>query len=343
MSTVLVTGASGYLALHIISQLLEKNYTVIGTVRSQSKADKVVEGFQEKFGSKVGKLSFAIVEDISDLNAFDNVIKDHQEINYVLHTASPLPSNYTDYEKSYLIPAKNGTLGILNAVKKYGPNVSKVVVTSSFASIMDVSKISDSSFIHDESSWNPLTEKDATNDSYAYAISKKLAERAAWDFVKNEDVKFTLTTVTPPYVLGPQCFEGHAASDSLNSSNQIFKRFVHSKPGDEVSVQPGKLAVHVHDVAAFHVFPLEKTGLDGHRLFPVSETFNEQQVLNIINDKFPQLKGKIATGQPEVADKVAKCGFSNKKTVELLGGYNFIPLEKQVVDAVQQILDAESK
>lgn len=37
---VLVTGASGYIASHLIYQLLEKGYDVVGTVRSLTNKDK---------------------------------------------------------------------------------------------------------------------------------------------------------------------------------------------------------------------------------------------------------------------------------------------------------------
>lgn len=37
---ILVTGASGYIASHLIHQLLEKHYQVIGTVRSLENKDK---------------------------------------------------------------------------------------------------------------------------------------------------------------------------------------------------------------------------------------------------------------------------------------------------------------
>lgn len=38
--TVLVTGASGYIASHVIKELLERGYHVIGTVRSVANKDK---------------------------------------------------------------------------------------------------------------------------------------------------------------------------------------------------------------------------------------------------------------------------------------------------------------
>jgi NADPH-dependent methylglyoxal reductase len=343
-ATVLVTGATGFLALHVVSQLLQKGYSVIGSVRSQAKADKLAKLFGDKFGPKADKLSFTIVEDISDITAFEHVFTEHPEIQYVLHTASPFTMGHSDFEKSYLVPAVNGTLGVLKAAHSHGSNVSKVVVTASFATIMNFDKLQDSSFMHDESVWNPLTREEITNDMLAYCLSKTLAERAAWDYIKNNDVKFSLNVINPPYIYGPQVFDQDAAGKTLNESNNIFKRLVHSDPEDtHLFNENVLLAIDVRDVAAFHIIPLERPGVEGHRLFPTVGHFSDQQLLNIINEKFPQLRGNIARGQPEGAATIPTCGYSNAKTLEIIGGYDFIPLEKQVIDTVQQILEAEEK
>ena len=37
---VLVTGASGYIASHVINELLQKDYKVVGTVRSLANKEK---------------------------------------------------------------------------------------------------------------------------------------------------------------------------------------------------------------------------------------------------------------------------------------------------------------
>lgn len=52
---VLVTGASGFLAASIIQALVDKNYSVVGTVRKASKGDYL----KQKFG-----IDYVIVEDM---------------------------------------------------------------------------------------------------------------------------------------------------------------------------------------------------------------------------------------------------------------------------------------
>ena len=70
---VLVTGANGFIAAHVISQLLEQDYLVRGTVRSQRKADHFFIEYPKETES--GKLSFVIVENISQAKSFNDAVK----------------------------------------------------------------------------------------------------------------------------------------------------------------------------------------------------------------------------------------------------------------------------
>lgn len=63
----------------------------------------------------------------------------------------------------------------------------------------------------------------------------------------------------------------------------------------------------------------------------------------MINEQFPELRGKIAKGDPANEASLQAVGYNIDKTVKLVGGYNFIPLKKQVYDSVKQILDASKK
>lgn len=343
MSTVLVSGASGFVALHTLGELLSNGYKVIGTVRSQSKIDKLTEQFKSVNNHE--NLTFVIVPDMATDNAFDAVFKEHPEIEYVLHTASPFSYELgNDFEAVYKAPAVNGTLNILNAAYKYGPNVKKVVVTSSMAAIMNLDKLTDESFVHDESVWNPVEWKDVGDSAYiGYIASKKLAEKAAWDFIEehSSDIKFDLNTITPPFIFGPQFFDEDASKSNLNTSSEVIASLLNSDPNDTKLFNSAALcAVDVRDVAKFEVLAIQHPEIKKQRLFPAASRFTEQGILNIINEKFPELQGKIAKGDPANESNIKTVNFNNDLTVKLLGGYKFIPLEKQVVDSVSQILKA---
>jgi len=337
--TVLVTGANGFIALHILGRLLEGGYNVVGTVRSQDKADDIYRKFDTDKSDP--KLKIHIVEDIIKPGAFDEVLQKEKDIKYILHTASPFKFGFTDnYDEGYRQPAVQGTLNALKAIQKYGENVITVVVTSSFASIMNADKFADPTFVHNENTWNPVTWDKVKDEMTAYCASKKLAEEAAWNFVKENQVKFNLVTICPPYVFGPQLFDEDAATDTLNTSNEVINNMLKSDPNDtKLFSGTNILAADVRDIANFHILAFER-GIKNQRLFPSGEPVNEQKILNIINEYIPQLSGKVAKGTPSKAYTLQPVTASSEKSKQLLGGYEYIPLKDQVVDTVKQFLDA---
>jgi len=133
MTRVLLTGGSGFIAAHVLDILLQHGHSVVTTVRSQDKADKIRQA-HSNYGAD--KLDFAIVEDIAQQGAFDKAIVSDPPFEAVIHTASPFHFNVTDVQTQMLDPAIMGTKGILQSIQKSAPSVKRVVITSSFASIV---------------------------------------------------------------------------------------------------------------------------------------------------------------------------------------------------------------
>ena len=149
------------------------------------------------------KLSYNIVEDIATPGAFDSAVETDPPLDAIVHTASPFHYSVEDNKRDLLDPAINGTIGILEAVQKCAKSVTRVVITSSFAALSNARNPPDT---YDENSWNPVTFEEGlttTNTQAAYSASKKLAEQAAWDFVKREKPSWTLTVLNPPMIYGP--------------------------------------------------------------------------------------------------------------------------------------------
>ncbi|ODV96578.1 hypothetical protein PACTADRAFT_48413 [Pachysolen tannophilus NRRL Y-2460] len=343
-NTVLVTGASGFIALHVIDLLLSKNYAVIGTARTQEKADSIVSRFKIKYPN--ANIKVVIVKDISIPNAFDDIFKSDKDIKFVIHVASPVDFTVKgDFEENFLKPAVNGTLNILNGIKNFAPQVTKLVITSSLAAIADLTRTNDKSFICSEKDWNPFTwEQSKGNILSAYAGSKKFAEKAAWDFLKNENPNFTLTTVTPPYVFGPQVFQ-EATEKPNGSSKVIFELFKKkdNQTDPDAFKDPNALSVDVRDIALLHVLAIENDYAN-KRLFAVQGKFSGQEILNLINEHFPELKGKIPKGVPNAVEDHHDhtFGYNCDATLKLTG-IKLISLEKTVTDVVQQVLDYQKK
>jgi nucleoside-diphosphate-sugar epimerase len=101
MTRVLLTGGSGFIAAHVLSILLEHGHSVVTTVRSQEKANKIKEAYPN---ASEKDLSFAIVEDIAQQGAFDKAVVSDPPFEAVIHTASPFHFNVTDIQKVISTP-----------------------------------------------------------------------------------------------------------------------------------------------------------------------------------------------------------------------------------------------
>ncbi|CCE65975.1 hypothetical protein TPHA_0N01940 [Tetrapisispora phaffii CBS 4417] len=341
--SVFVSGATGFIAQHIVNDLLQQNYKVIGTARSQEKVDKLIK----QFGNNKN-FSMEIVKDVADINAFDDVFKRRgSEIKYVLHTASPFHFNVTDAEKDLLIPAVNGTKGILSSIKKYAPkNVERFVVTSSFAAVSDLEDQSNSNVIYTEKDWCKLNWQTAqANAVAAYWGSKTFAEKAAWEFLEeNKDsVSLKITAINPVYVFGPQLFDEDVTA-KLNTSCEFINSLVHSTPETKVEKTCAGNFIDVRDVSKAHILAFQKEETIGKRLILSEGPFGMQDIVNTLNKDFPQLKGKIAPTYEETDVKLNKnfAKINNDETKKILG-FKFRTFDETVDDTAKQILRVEKR
>ncbi|KAL2160168.1 hypothetical protein VTH06DRAFT_1824 [Thermothelomyces fergusii] len=339
MTKVLLTGGSGFIAAHILEQLLAKGHSVVTTVRSEEKAAKIREAYPEKVAS--GDLVTAIVPDIAQPNAFDEVVKT-PGLEVVLHTASPFHFNIQD-PKELLDPAVIGTTGILRAVAASAPTVRRVVVTSSFAAIVDEAHLRDPAHTFSEGSWNPVTAEEVhRHPATAYRASKTFAERAAWDFVRDPaaGARFDLVTINPPMVFGPVAHH-LAGLDALNTSNQRFLDCLQGRWRDEVpTTGPVVIWVDVRDVAEAHV----KAGLElpeagGKRLFVTAGLFSNAELARIARKNFPEDADRLPTEQAgggELPAENERFRFDNSETNKLLG-IKYRSFEESVVDTIKSL------
>lgn len=77
-----------------------------------------------------------------------------------------------DPVKDFLDPAIKGTTGILKAIKAHAPSVKRVVITSSFASIVNPKQHPQA---YSEENWNPVTWEEALDSSATYRGSKVIS------------------------------------------------------------------------------------------------------------------------------------------------------------------------
>ncbi|EED23494.1 cinnamoyl-CoA reductase, putative [Talaromyces stipitatus ATCC 10500] len=328
MATVLVTGASGFIAAHVVAAFLRNGYNVRGTVRSEKSAAEV----RQTHADYASQLSISIVPDIAAPHAFDEAVKG---VNGIIHTASPFVLNANDYEKELFQPAIQGTTSILKAAQEHNPDVRRVVITGSFASVLDPSKGLRPGYVYTEADWNPVTVEEAgTNGSIAYLASKTFAEQAAWKYVKDNKPNFSVTTLLPPMVFGPVVHHVKDV-DSLNTSSADIYRLINGSE-TEVPVNAFWAFVDVRDVAAAHVLAFEKPEAAGQRYLLYTSPYSYQQFCDIIREKFPQLRETTPMGTPG-APIPPVYTLDTSKAVQQLG-MKFRPLEETIVDTVESFL-----
>ncbi|VDB84657.1 unnamed protein product [Peniophora sp. CBMAI 1063] len=310
---VLVTGANGYIAAWLVRLLLEDGYSVRGTVRSAAKGV-----FLEKLFAEYGdKFEIAVVEDITKEGAFDEAVKG---VDVVQHTASPFHFNFS-HPDELIKPAVHGTTGVLNSIKENAPNVKRVIVLASCASVL--TSTTDPA-IYDESSWNEPAVAEAaakggnTPLMIAYRASKTLAEKAAWKFVEDDkgSIGWDLTVVNPPFVWGPPIHEVTSLSN-LNTSMLDLYNTLTGKKSSEVLTGPGNAYVDVRDVARAHVLVMQKPDAGGQRIIVSAGSHFWQELVDVANEVDPSLPFKGEAGATKGKPYVIQ--YNTEKMKRVLG------------------------
>ncbi len=238
MTTVLLTGASGYIGKHITLQLLTAGYTVRASVRSGAKADEVRAAMTAHLPAGfdlASKLSFVELDLESD-SGWDAAIKG---VDVLVHSASPFPIAQPKDEDDLVRPAVEGTLRAMKAAHSAG--VKRVVLTSSVAAIYGTD-LPTGKTEFDETVWS---DPNHIIGRVAYTKSKTLAEKAAWDYIAANAPEIELTTVNPVLVAGAPLDAHFGASVSV--VERVLNGVDPLLPDISFSI------VDVKDVAAMHV------------------------------------------------------------------------------------------
>lgn len=344
--TILVTGASSFIAGHIIKLLLDKGYDVRGTVRSKEKEASVLEALPENLRQRV---SFAYVADITT-DPFDEAVQDVQAI---IHVASPFHFNVTNPEKDLLLPAINGTESVLKAAHQYNStqtdenkHIKRIVITSSIAAVLDADKGFRPGYTYTEEDWAPYTYEDAAattdNPAKVYRASKTLAERAAWDFIEKYQPAFTIATICEPMVYGPLRTKVKSLTD-LNTSNAMLWKLVTSGKDGQIAEVRLPWEVDVRDVAFAHVAALENQTETSERYVIAAQSYTFQQIADLVHQstKIPsKIKETTPRGTPGQPPPEHFQIDSSKAQKEL--GVTYIPLQTTIDDLILQLANYQN-
>lgn len=331
MKTVLVTGGSGFLGGWCIVELLRRGYRVRTTVRDLSREAEVRAAIASEVdpGDSLSVLA-------ADLNGDEGWEEAIQGCDYVLHVASPFPPTQPKDPDELIVPAREGTLRVLKASLDAG--VDRIVVTSSVAAVTGGTKPVS----------GPLTEQNWSDPDNLkmtpYARSKTIAERAAWDFMRERGATEKLATVNPGAIIGP------VLSDDRSFSLQAIERLLGGMPGVP---RIGFSFVDVRDVADLEIRAMTDPKAGGERLVAVERFMWMSEVASVLRDRLGDDAAKVPTRKvpnllvramavfdPGVRSILGQLGrkteLSSEKAKERLG-WSPRPLEDTIAECAQSL------
>jgi dihydroflavonol-4-reductase len=330
--TILVTGGSGFLGGWCAAELLRRGDSVRTTVRDLSREPEV----REMIATQVDPGDRLAVTK-ADLNADEGWAEAVAGCDYVLHVASPFPPAQPKDPDELIVPARDGALRVIGAALDAG--VRRVVMTSSVAAIRNSPKPANGA----------RTEEDWTDESNTkltpYTRSKTIAERAAWDFVRERDAADRLAVVNPGAILGP------VLSDDLSYSLEVIERLLKGMPGVP---RLGFSFVDVRDVAAMHITAMAAPDAGGERFIATGPFLWMSEVAEVLRDGLGDRAAKVPTRtvpnalvrvmalfDPGIRSIAGDLGnkevFSTEKAHSRLG-WSARPIDETILDCARSLL-----
>ncbi|CAA7262412.1 unnamed protein product [Cyclocybe aegerita] len=327
---VLVTGATGFIAGHVIEQALDAGYRVRGTARAGK--------LQSLQALHVPNLKFVQVDDI----AKDDLTKALKDVDIVIHVAAPLPGAASIDDT--VNTALEGTLNIVRQAEKAG--IKKLIVTTTFGNVMDPTLFPGfAGLTLNDSQWGETTKEEiykrAENPFYTYFAAKNLGEKALWDFVRAHP-HLDVATVLPGFVYGPysKVLPKPKSLQELGTNTFAYNVL---KGVSYPPVAP-PFVVDARDVARAHILVINlppSSDIGSKRFLVNAGNFTWKQTAEHYKQVFPSenvlaLDGfQDLPGTPSVLDST--------KAKEVLGLKQFVEPKKTMEDAAKDLLELAKK
>ena len=333
-STVLVTGGTGFLGGWCVVQALERGHDVRTTVRDLRREDAVRQAVA-KGGVDAGDRLTVLAADLTSDDGWAEAVAG---CRYVLHVASPFPPEQPKDPDELIGPARDGALRVLRAALDAG--VERVVMTSSVAAVRGSRESSEST---------PFTEADWTDgddtERTPYVRSKTIAERAAWDLVREAGGEDRLAVVNPGAIIGPPLSGDHS------TSLQAIQRLLDGMPA---MPQLGFTFVDVRDVADLHLRAMTDQAAAGERFIAADKFLWTADVAAVISERLgdaaPRVPTRVAPNllvramslfdggiRPFVKDLGRQQWMSSAKARQTLG-WSPRPIEDSIEDTARALI-----
>lgn len=307
-----VIGGTGFVASLLVKLLLEKGYAVNTTVRDPDNQKKVchLHELQNLGDLKIFKA------DLTDESSFDAPIAG---CDLVFHLATPVNFASKDPENDMIKPAIQGVLNVLKACAK-AKTVKRVVMTSSAAAV-SINNLQETGLVMDEKNWTDVEFLSSVKPpTWGYPASKTLAEKAAWKFAEENNIK--LITVIPSLMAGRSLTLDVPSSVCLAMSLLRGDEFLMNGLKGMQMLSGSISITHVEDVCRAHIFLAEKESASGRYICCAANT-SVPELAKFLNKRYPQYKSPTEFGDfPSKAkliissEKLIKEGFTYKYSIE---------------------------
>ncbi|KAL3742056.1 hypothetical protein ACJRO7_017522 [Eucalyptus globulus] len=307
-----VIGGTGFVASLLVKLLLEKGYAVNTTVRDPDNQKKVCHLHELQ---NLGDLKI-FRADLTEESSFDAPIAG---CDLVFHLATPVNFASKDPENDMIKPAIQGVLNVLKACGK-AKTVKRVVMTSSAAAV-SINNLQETGLVMDEKNWTDVEFLSSVKPpTWGYPASKTLAEKAAWKFAEENNIK--LITVIPSLMAGRSLTLDVPSSVCLAMSLLRGDEFLMNGLKGMQMLSGSISITHVEDVCRAHIFLAEKESASGRYICCAANT-SVPELAKFLNKRYPQYKSPTEFGDfPSKAkliissEKLIKEGFTYKYSIE---------------------------
>eukprot|EP01018_Ginkgo_biloba_P008574 Gb_26459 [translate_table: standard] len=301
--TLCVTGAAGFVGSWLVMRLLQHGYVVRATVRDPENPVKT-KHLLDLPGAKHRLTLWKA--DLDDEGSFDAAIDGCEG---VFHVATPMDFESQDPENEIIRPTINGTLNVMRSCAK-AKSVKRVVFTSSAGTVNFTDDFQQPGKIFDENCWTNVDYcRREKMTGWMYFVSKTLAEQAAWDFARKNDID--LITIIPTLVVGP--FIMQAMPPSMTTALALLTR---NEPHYMILRQVQ--LVHLDDLCIAHIFLYEHPEAKGRYICSSRDT-TIVELSKMLAEKHPEYN--IPTEFKDADETLKAVPFSSKKLLDT--GFKF--------------------
>ncbi|KAI0384951.1 NAD(P)-binding protein [Hypomontagnella monticulosa] len=282
-STILVTGANGLIASHVVDQFLATGYNVRGTVRDPKRCAWLKPLFASRHPSR--QFEVVQVSDFGAPGAWDAAVKG---VTGVAAVAGAAGLAVQDIDKA-LEEEFPWNEALLQAAKNE-PSVKSFIYTSSAWAAWTpdpTKKIKLTEWSYNDEAIR-IVRSDATPEEKGilpYMAFKALLEQRIWDWVKRENPSFSFNTILPITVIG-ECLD--AKNQGVLSTCGMVKWIVDGVNLETFAQIAPQWHVDTRDTGLLYVAAMVTPGVNRERLFAFSDRYSWPRVAQILRELYPE-------------------------------------------------------